>query len=75
MVSRSASLPCSFTYGSVLFSTPPHDGGKQTDDKNHHADDDDGNKSLTDAIRNNELFSRGAFLLRQSCHSYLLPGK
>ena len=61
-------------YFTMLSGSPTHYGGQNANYQHDNAGDDDGEKSFTGAIRNDELLSRGAFLLRQSSHSALLGG-
>ena len=58
-------------YFTMLSGSPTHYGGQNANYQHNNAGDDDGDKSFTRAIRNDELLSRGAFLLRQSCHNTL----
>ena len=55
----------------VFGGTPTQNGGQNPKNKHRYTSDDDNKESFTGAIRNDELFSRGAFLMRQSCHSAL----
>ena len=73
MTSRSAEVPGSFACGGVLLA-PAHNGDQQPENKGNDPSNDDGEEYFTGAIANDELFSRGAFLLRQSSHSALLGG-
>ena len=74
MTGRSAEVPGGFASGGMVFLAPAHDCRQQPENEDSYPSNNDSEKYFTGAIGNDELFSRGAFLLRQSSHSALLGG-